>query len=51
MIRSNWMSTQRNLKMTNANSAMEYPHWLIVTGTILALLGFIGFGFRQKQGR
>jgi preprotein translocase subunit Sss1 len=44
------MPTQRNLKMTNAISAMEYPHWLIVAGTILVVLGFIGFGFRQKQG-
>jgi hypothetical protein len=37
--------------MTDAISAMEYPHWLIEAGTILAVLGFIGFGFRQKQGR
>jgi len=35
--------------MTDAISAMEYPHWL--TGTLLVVLGFISFGFRQKQGR
>ena len=32
-------------------SAMEYPHWPIVAGAILVVLGFIGFGFRQKQER
>jgi hypothetical protein len=34
--------------MTNAFSAMEYPHWLIVTGAILAVLGFIGLAFRKR---
>jgi preprotein translocase subunit Sss1 len=37
--------------MTNALSAMEYPHWLVVAGAILVVVGLIGFGFRQKQGR
>ena len=37
--------------MTDAFSAMEYPHWPIVTGAILVVLGFNGFGFRQKQER
>ena len=36
--------------MTDAFSAMEYPHWPIVTGAILVVLGFIGFGC-QKQER
>jgi hypothetical protein len=37
--------------MTDALSAMEYLHWLIVAGAIMVALGFIGFGFRQKQER
>jgi hypothetical protein len=41
------MPTRRELKMTDAISAMEY--WL--GKTILVVLGFIGFAFRQKQGR
>ena len=34
--------------MTYAFSAMEYPHWLIVAGAILVVLGIIGFAFRQR---
>src|ERR1700738_1868075 len=30
-------------------SAMEYPHWLMVAGTVLVVLGFIGFAFRQTR--
>ena len=45
------MPTKRSLKMTDATSAKEYLHWLIVAGTILVMLGLsIGFEFRQKQG-
>ena len=29
-------------EMTNAFSSMEYPHWLIVAGAALLILGFIG---------
>ena len=29
---------------------MEYPHWLIVAGAILAVLGLIGLAFRQRKG-
>ena len=34
--------------MTDALSAMEYPHWLIVAGAILVVFGFIGLAFRQR---
>ena len=30
-------------------STMEYPHWLMVAGAVLAVLGFIGFAFRQNR--
>ncbi len=36
--------------MTNAFSAMGYPHWLIVAGAILVVFGFIGLAFRQRKG-
>ena len=36
--------------MTNAFSSMEYPHWLIVAGAALLVLGFIGLAFRQRKG-
>ena len=36
--------------MTDAFSSMEYPHWLIVAGAVLLVLGFIGFAFRQRKG-
>ena len=29
---------------------MEYPHWLIVAGAALLVLGFIGLAFRQRKG-
>jgi hypothetical protein len=27
---------------------MQYPHWLMVAGAVLVVLGFVGFAFRQK---
>jgi hypothetical protein len=30
-------------------SAMEYPHWLMVAGAVLVVLGFIGLALRQKR--
>jgi hypothetical protein len=30
-------------------SGMQYPHWLMVTGAVLVVLGFIGFAFRQNS--
>jgi hypothetical protein len=30
-------------------SAMQYPHWMIVAGAVLVVLGFIGFAFRQNR--
>ena len=35
--------------MTNAFSSMEYPHWLIIAGVVLLVLGFIGLAFRQRN--
>ena len=34
--------------MTNAFSSMGYPHWLIVAGAVLLVLGFIGMALRQR---
>ena len=35
--------------MTNAFSSMGYPHWLIVAGAVLLVLGIIGLAFRQRK--
>ena len=35
--------------MMDAFSAMEYPHWLIVAGAILVVIGFIGLAFRRRM--
>jgi hypothetical protein len=35
--------------MTDALSAMEYPHWLMVAGAVLVVLGFIGFAFHRNR--
>ena len=34
--------------MSDALSAMEYPHWLMVAEAILVVLGFFGLAFRQR---
>ena len=28
---------------------MQYPHWLMVAGAVLVVLGFIGFAFIQNK--
>ena len=28
---------------------LQYPHWMIIAGTILVALGVIGFAFRQNK--
>ena len=33
----------------DAFSAMEYPHWLIVAGAILVVIGTIGLAFRRRM--
>jgi len=30
-------------------SAMQYPHWMMVAGAVLVILGFVGFAFRQNR--
>jgi hypothetical protein len=30
-------------------SGMQYLHWLMVTGAVLVVFGFIGFAFRQNS--
>jgi hypothetical protein len=27
---------------------MQYPHWLMVAGAVLAVVGFIGFAFQKN---
>jgi hypothetical protein len=29
-------------------SELQYPHWLMVVGVVLVVLGFIGFAFPRK---
>jgi hypothetical protein len=28
---------------------MEYPHWLMIAGTVLVAFGFVGFAFSQNK--
>jgi Sec-independent protein translocase protein TatA len=35
-------------EMTDAFSSMEYPHWLIVAGVVLLVLGFMGLALRRR---
>jgi hypothetical protein len=34
--------------MTEALSALQYPHWLMVAGAVLVVLGFVGLAFRRN---
>jgi hypothetical protein len=34
-------------KMT-ALSSIDYPHWLIIAGVLLLMLGFVGLALRQR---
>ena len=35
--------------MTDALSAMEYPHWMMMAGAIIVALGFIGLAFHRNR--
>ena len=35
--------------MTDAFSAMEYPHWLMVAGALLVALGLVGIAFDKRE--
>jgi hypothetical protein len=28
---------------------MEYPHWMIIAGAVLVVIGFVGFAFREDN--
>ena len=30
---------------------MQYPHWLMVAGAVLVVIGFIGFAFHQSNAQ
>ena len=30
---------------------MEYPHWLMVAGAVLVVLGFVGVAFRKDNAQ
>ena len=30
-------------------STMQYPHWLMVAGAVLVVIGFIGFAFHKNN--
>ena len=35
--------------MTDALSSMDYPHWLIIAGAILLMLGLVGLALRPRS--
>jgi hypothetical protein len=30
-------------------SGMQYPHWMMIGGAVLVVLGFLGFALRQNK--
>ena len=35
--------------MTDALSSMEYPHWLIIAGAILLMMGLVGLALHPRS--
>jgi len=35
--------------MSNVFASMAYPHWLILAGALLLVLGFVGLTLRQRS--
>ena len=35
--------------MTDALSSMEYPHWLVIAGAMLLMLGLVGLALRPRS--
>jgi hypothetical protein len=35
--------------MTDALISIEYPHWLIIAGAILSMLGLVGLALRPRS--
>jgi len=35
--------------MTDAFSSIEYPHWLIIAGALLLMLGLVGLALRSRS--
>ena len=35
--------------MTDALLSMEYPHWLVIAGAILLMLGLVGLALRPRS--
>jgi hypothetical protein len=46
-IRNAW-TTGKLGRMTNAFASMGYPHWLMVAGGLLMMLGFVGLATRRE---
>jgi hypothetical protein len=40
---------RREAIMMNWFLALQYSHWLIITGTALVAIGFVGFAFDQNR--
>jgi hypothetical protein len=43
----NACTTSKLGRMTNAFASMGYPHWLMIAGGLLVMLGFIGLATRR----
>jgi hypothetical protein len=39
----------RDGDMTDALISIEYPHWLIIAGAILSMLGLVGLALRPRS--
>jgi hypothetical protein len=38
-------------EVMDAFSSLQYPHWLIIAGAIVLLLGLLGLAFRPRNGQ
>ena len=35
--------------MADLLAELQYPHWLMVAGVLLVMVGFVGFAFRKNK--
>jgi hypothetical protein len=44
-LNARWFECQDEAEIKALLEGLQYPHWMILVGTLLVMLGFVGFGF------
>jgi hypothetical protein len=44
-----WIECQGEAEMKAFLEGLQYPHWMIFVGTLLAMVGLVGFAFSKNM--